>query len=68
MAMHVYRFYDDVAVNPPTGMGDTFYLRPAQAVALGIALIRHAADCHECKFTQSELGTFAIEAIGERGN
>jgi hypothetical protein len=62
--MHVYRFHDLVAVNPPEG--PTFYVLPVEAAKLGAALLEANSDCLTYKFTDSAIGTvaIAIEANG----
>ena len=64
--MHVYRFHDQVAVNPPTGTGETFYLKAGEATKLGIALMQASSECLEKHFADSTVGTIAIEATGSR--
>ena len=57
--MNVYRFRDDVAINPPDG--PTFYLSKAQARFMATALRRVATDIVKCKFVDSDLRKCEIE-------
>lgn len=59
----VHRFHDKVAAY--LGKGETVYLTPMEAEALGDAFIRAAKSCREEKFGKSTFGTYTIELEGE---
>lgn len=64
MAMHVYRFGDQVALNPPEG--DTFYLTIPEAFKLSAAIDGVILDYMAREFVDSIAGTVAIESDGKR--
>jgi len=62
--MHVYRFGDLVAINPPEGA--TFYLSAREARELSKALMLGVVSINVEKFTESNVGTIRIDATGSR--
>jgi hypothetical protein len=63
MAMaQVHRFRDNVAAY--LGKGETVYLTPMEADALGDAFKRAAESCRSEGFAKSTFGTFTIELEG----
>lgn len=64
--MHVYRFHDLVAVNPPGSDGKTFYLLPSEATNLAIAMLEASGSVNREPFQHSTMGTIEIDATGSR--
>ena len=60
--MHVYRFHDLVAFNPPEGA--TFYLQPSEARQLAKALMECVNSISFDNFAKSTVGTITIKATG----
>lgn len=54
----VYRFHDDVAINPPDG--PTFYVNVVQAQAMEDAIHDVIRDIKDRKFTRSTVGTVTL--------
>ena len=58
----VHRFKDKVAIY--VGTGETVYLHPKEAYALGETLKQYARDAEFIEFTASKLGTFHLDFDG----